>query len=252
MLKIVMKARGLKYKQKQGQEPYAQEAKMELKDVFAKLEGVDGGADLITAIKTEIQKINGEAAKNRTEGKAAAEKAEAVAKKMTAVLSALEIEDGEDLEDKVSAVKATLDGIKAKGGKPDEVLQKFGKMEKEMKTLQEQLKAATTAQEAERAKRMVTVKQSLAIDALTKGNAANPKEMAKLIMDNIGGEDDGSLVYKNGDKEMSIEEGTVEWLKENPWAVKVDPKGGGGSGGAGGKGDAFMDGFASELATKQN
>ncbi len=225
---------------------------MDLKDVYAKLEGIEGGADLITAIKAEVQKINGEAAKSRTEGKAFAEKAEAVTKKMTKVLSALELEDGDDLEEKVSAVKSTLDGLKSKGGKPDEVLLKFGKMEKEVKSLQEKLQAATASQEAERAKRMLTLKQSLAIDALTKGNAANPKEMARLILDNIGGDDDSALTYKNGDKEMSIEDGVAEWLKANPWAVKVDPKCGGGSGGAGGKGDAFMDGFASELATKQN
>lgn len=225
---------------------------MDLKDVYAKLESVEGGADLITTIKAEVQKINGEAAKSRTEGKAFAEKAEAVTKKMNTVLSALEIEDGDDWEEKVSAVKSTLDGLKSKGGKPDEVLLKFGKMEKEVKSLQEKLQAATTAQEAERAKRILTLKQSLAIDALTKGNAANPKEMAKLIMDNIDGEEDSALVYKNGDKEMSIEEGASEWLKDNPWAVRVDPKGGSGSGGSGGNGDAFMDGFASELATRQN
>lgn len=220
---------------------------MELKDVYAKLEGIEGGADLITAIKSEFQKINSEAAKNRTESKSAAEKAELTDKRLQTVLKALDLEDDESVEEKIGTVKATLDGIKAKGGKPDEILQKFGKMEKDMKTLQEQLQAATTAQEAERAKRVMTVKQSLAIDALTKGNAANPKEMAKLILENIVGDDDNALVYKNGDKDMTIEEGTAEWLKENAWAVKVDPKGGSGSGAGGGKGDAFMEGFSSEL-----
>lgn len=219
---------------------------MDLKEVYAKLEGVEGGADLITAIKAEVQKINGEAAKSRTEGKTASEKAEAVAKKLTTVLSALDLEDSEDLEDKIGTVKSTLDGIKAKGGKPDEVLLKFGKMEKEVKSLQDKLQAATTAQESERAKRLTTVKQSLAIDALTKGSAANPKEMAKLIMDNIAGDDDNALVYKSGDKEMSVEEGAAAWLKENPWAVKVDPKAGGGSGGAGGASGDEVDAWRKE------
>ena len=114
--------------------------------------------------------------------------------------------------------------------------------------MEAKLQEATAAQEAERAKRLTTVKHSLAIDALTKGNAANPKEMAKLIVDNITGEEDNALVYKAGDKEISIEEGAAAWLKDNPWAVKVDPKGGSGSGGAGGgSGDAFTDGFMSEL-----
>ena len=221
---------------------------MDLKEVYEKLEKVENGADLITAIKTEVAKVNGEAAKHRNENKASTDKLTSTNQKLSTVLAALGLEDGEDLEEKVGTVKATLDGIKAKGGKPDEILLKFSKMEKDMKSMEAKLQEATAAQEAERAKRLTTVKNSLAIDALTKGNAANPKEMAKLIVDNITGEEDNALVYKAGDKEISIEEGAAAWLKDNPWAVKVDPKGGSGSGGAGGgSGDAFTDGFMSEL-----
>ena len=221
---------------------------MDLKEVYEKLEKVENGADLITAIKTEVAKVNGEAAKHRNENKASTDKLTSTNQKLSTVLAALGLEDGEDLEEKVGTVKATLDGIRAKGGKPDEILLKFSKMEKDMKSMEAKLQEATAAQEAERAKRLTTVKHSLAIDALTKGNAANPKEMAKLIVDNITGEEDNALVYKAGDKEISIEEGAAAWLKDNPWAVKVDPKGGSGSGGAGGgSGDAFTDGFMSEL-----
>lgn len=221
---------------------------MDLKEVYEKLEKVENGADFITAIKTEVAKINGEAAKHRNESKASTDKLTATNQKLSTVLSALGLEDGEDLEEKVGTVKATLDGIKAKGGKPDEILLKFGKMEKDMKTLQKQLDDANNANAAERAKRLTTVKQSLAIDALTKGNAANPKEMAKLIIDNIAGEEDNALVYKAGDKELSIEEGAAAWLKDNPWAVKVNPNAGGGAAAGGeGSGDSFKDGFMSEL-----
>ncbi len=221
---------------------------MDLKEVYEKLEKVENGADLITAIKTEVAKVNGEPAKHRNENKANTDKLTATTQKLSTVLTALGLEDGEELEEKVGTVKATLDGIKAKCGKPDEILLKFIKMQKDMKSMEAKLQEATAAQEAERAKRLTTVKNSLAIDALTKGNAANPKEMAKLIMENITGEEDNALVYKAGDKEISIEEGAAAWLKENPWAVKVEPKGGSGSGGAGGgSGDAFTDGFMSEL-----
>ena len=176
------------------------------------------------------------------------EKADAVAKKLTSVLSALELEDGDDLDDKVGAVKSTLDGIKAKGGKPDEVLLKFGQMEKTVKTLEGKLQAATAAQEAERAKRLTTVKQSLLIDALTKGNAASPKDMARLLLDNVSGEDDTALVFKNGDNEVSIEEVVTAWFKENPWAVKVDPqKGGGSTGGGGAIGSLHTKGCAADI-----
>jgi hypothetical protein len=221
---------------------------MDLKEVFEKLEKVESGADLITAIKTEVAKLNSEAAKHRSESKVSTEKLTTTSKKLSTVLSVLGLEDGEDLEEKTGSLKATLDGIAAKGGKPDEILMKFGKMEKDMKTLQKQLEDANNSNAAERAKRLTTVKQSIAIDALTKGNAANPKEMAKLIMDNIIGETDDALTYKTGDKELSIEDGAAEWLKNNPWAVKVNPNAGSGAptGGAG-SGDAFTDGFMGEL-----
>lgn len=122
------------------------------------------------------------------------EKADAVAKKLTSVLSALELEDGDDLDDKVGAVKSTLDGIKAKG------------------------------------------------------NAASPKDMARLLLDNVSGEDDTALVFKNGDNEVSIEEGVTAWFKENPWAVKVDPqKGGGSTGGGGAIGSLHTKGCAADI-----
>ena len=47
---------------------------MDLKEVYEKLEKVENGADFITAIKTEVAKINGEAAKHRNESKANTDK----------------------------------------------------------------------------------------------------------------------------------------------------------------------------------
>ena len=41
---------------------------MDMKDVYAALEKLDNGADLITAIKGEINTLNNEAKKNRIAG----------------------------------------------------------------------------------------------------------------------------------------------------------------------------------------
>ena len=38
---------------------------MEMKEVYEKLEQMEGGAELITAIKSEVSKLNGEAKTNR-------------------------------------------------------------------------------------------------------------------------------------------------------------------------------------------
>lgn len=47
---------------------------MDMKDVYAALEKLDNGADLITAIKGEINTLNDEAKKNRIAGEHTAEK----------------------------------------------------------------------------------------------------------------------------------------------------------------------------------
>ncbi len=41
---------------------------MEMKDVYEKLEQMEGGAELIAAIKSEVSKLNGEAKTNRESG----------------------------------------------------------------------------------------------------------------------------------------------------------------------------------------
>lgn len=217
---------------------------MDLKEVYSKLESMEGGTDLITAIKTEVAAINAEAAKHRNAGKESA----AVTKKLGSVLTGLGLEDGEDLEDKVATIKATLDGIAAKGGKPDEVLLKFGKMEKELQKLQAELKTTNEERAAERMKHLETVKRSKVVEALTKGNAAKPDQMAKILMGEVVGDSEDALVYKLGDKDVSIEEGAAAWLKENSWAVRVSNKPGSGAPAhSGGAPDDFTSAFMSEL-----
>ena len=62
---------------------------MDMKDVYAALEKLDNGADLITAIKGEINTLNNEAKKNRIAG-------EHTAEKLKNVLAGLDLEDASD------------------------------------------------------------------------------------------------------------------------------------------------------------
>lgn len=105
----------------------------------------------------------------------------------------------------------------------------------------------TETAKAEKTKRLDGMKMAKAVELLTKGNAASPQNMAKLMEGSIVVKDDESLAYTGSDgKEISLEDGVNGWLKENSWAVKANGAGGGGSNGGGsGTDDPFLSGFNS-------
>ncbi len=69
---------------------------MEMKQVYEALEKMENGAELITAIKSEINVLNNEAKRHRTAG-------EQSATKLKNVLEAAGLADGDDVVDKVKA-----------------------------------------------------------------------------------------------------------------------------------------------------
>ena len=79
---------------------------MDMKDVYAALEKLDNGVDLITAIKSEINTLNNEAKKNRIAG-------EHTAEKLKNVLAGLDLEDADDVAD---WLKENSWAVKANGG----------------------------------------------------------------------------------------------------------------------------------------
>ena len=196
---------------------------MDMKDVYAALEKLDNGADLITAIKGEINTLNNEAKKNRIAG-------EHTAEKLKNVLAGLDLEDADDVADKAKNLKAALDT--------------FAQVNKVTK----QLDAMTKTAQAEKTKRLDSLKMAKAVELLSKGHAASPENMAKLLEGNIIVKDDESLAYNGKDGEISLEDGVTDWLKENSWAVKANGGGGSGSpngGNGGGSSDPFLAGFNS-------
>lgn len=212
---------------------------MDIKEVYTALEKVENGAELITAIKAEINTLNNEAKKNRIAG-------EQNATKLKNVLEAVGLADGEDVVEKAKSMKATLDQFAQGGKNPDEVAKQISTLTKQVETVTTQLADMTKQAEAEKAKYVASQKMAKAVELLTKGNAAAPKDMAKLLLDNIKVNDDDSLAYTGADgKDVSIEDGVNGWLKENSWAVKVNNNGGGGAGGGAGDGtgDSFLEGF---------
>lgn len=205
---------------------------MELKDVYTALEKVENGAELITAIKAEINTLNNEAKKHRIAG-------EQSTTKLKSILDAVGLTDGEDVVEKAKGMKATLDQFAQGGKKPDEVAKQITTLTKQVETVTTQLADMTKQADEQRAKYIASQKMAKAVEALTKGNAAAPKDMAKLLLDNIKVNDDDSLAYTGADgKDVSVEDGVNSWLKDNAWAVKVNNNGGGGAGGGAGGGES--------------
>ena len=210
---------------------------MEIKDIYAALEKVENGAEMIAAIKAEITSANNEAKKHRQAG-------DTISAKNKAILEALGLEDGDDVAEKARELKSTLDGFAQDGKTPSDVAKQIAKLTKEIATINGKYAEMEKTAQAEKAKRFDAMKANALIDALTKGNAAAPKDMAKLLVDKLVVNDDETIGYIDGDNQISIDDGVKSWLGANTWAVKANPQGGGGApAGAGGTGDPFLDGL---------
>jgi hypothetical protein len=210
---------------------------MELKDIYANLEKVENGAEMIAAIKAEFAVLNNEAKKHR-------QTSDTISAKNKAILEALGLEDSDDVAEKAKELKSTLDGFAQDGKTPNDVAKQIAQLNKDFAALKGKYADMEKTAQAEKAKRFDAMKTNALIDQLTKGNAAAPKDMAKLIADKLVVNDDETISFVDGDNTISVEDGVKGWLSSNTWAVKANPQGGGGApAGGGGSGDAFLDGL---------
>ncbi len=211
---------------------------MEMKEVYEKLEQMEGGAELITAIKSEVSKLNSEAKTNRENG-------DKSAAKVKSILENLGLEDNADVLTKAKELKDTLDTFRQGNKAPSEVAKQITDLTKQVTKVTQQLTEMTKTAEAEKGKRYEAMKQSALVSELTKGKAAAPQEMAEMIKGNLFVNEKEELMYKSGDDTLSVADGVKSWLDANKWAVKVEGNPGGGAP-AGGKGeveDPFLAGF---------
>lgn len=119
---------------------------MEMKEVYEKLEQMEGGAELITAIKSEVSKLNGEAKTNRENG-------DKSAAKIKAILENLGLEDGDDVLEKAKEVKSTLDTFRQGNKAPSEVAKQITDLTKQVASVTKQLTEMTKTAEDEKSKR---------------------------------------------------------------------------------------------------
>ena len=211
---------------------------MDLQEVLAALKKGENGDAMAAVIESEMSRLAGEAGRYRRSNRDASEK-------VKNLLEALGLNDGDDVVEQAKGLKSTLDSFAQGGKKPNEVAKQIADLTKQVTTLTKNYNEMTKTAEAEKTKRLDAMKMSRAVDALTKGNAASPQSMAKLIIDNLTVGDDEAIGYRDGDKDMTVEEGVNAWLSANAWAVKANPQAGGGSsaGGSGGADDPFLAGL---------
>lgn len=175
---------------------------MTLAEVYEALGKQEGGEAIVSAIKAEISKVNAEAAKQRTAKNAS--------------------------DAKITELEAKVLELTEKGTGDQTTV---AKMQKQLDELAKKYDAAEKARGEEHAKRVHADITQQTIAALTKGNAASPAEIAKILIPSIQAEEDGAYKFTNANGEkVTIEEGTAGWLKENSWAVKNTQNAGSGGG----------------------
>lgn len=196
---------------------------MTLAEVYEALGKLDGGEAMASTIKAEISKINAEAAKQRTAKNAS--------------------------DAKITELEAKVQELTEKGTGDQTAVEK---MQKQLDELTKKYDAAEKARGEEHAKRVHADITQQTVAALTKGNAASPAEIAKILIPSITAEEDGAYKFTNAKGEkVSIEDGTAAWLKDNSWAVKNNQNAGsgGGKGGNGGQDNGGGNGGSVTLAS---
>ena len=187
---------------------------MKLAEVYAALESVDNGAALIGAIKAEMTKLSEEAKKHRE----AKQQADETVTKLT--------KEKEELQVKIDAA-ANDDGTGT---------QAYKQLAEQVKGLQETVETERSARKEAEEKRIRADIAAQTVNALTKSNATDPEEFAKLLSGAIEVKDDGTYSYTKTDgTEGTINDCVADWLKDRPWAVKnTQTPGSGGEGAPGG------------------
>lgn len=194
-----------------------------LQQIYEALGKVENGGAMVADLQDAISVARNEAAASR------------VAKNK--VLDALGLR-GEDNDDALKNLSETLKALR-QAGNPETLGSQIASMQSQIKELTEKYAASETKAKAEREKRLAAARTAAVQAALAKGNALNPESMVKLVADNIVAKDDDRLIFRDGDKELSVEEGIRGWLAANPWAVKNTASGGAGSGGGKTGGSAY-------------
>ncbi|WP_044503178.1 hypothetical protein [Megasphaera massiliensis] len=188
-----------------------------LEQIYEALSKIENGGTMVADLQDVIRGTREEAAKNRIE--------------KNKILDALNLRNGGDQDGNLKNLAATLAALQAAGGDPTALGTQVESLQKQVKELTDKYTASEKLAAEEKQKRIQEAIKSQVLTALTDGKAVKPDVFAQVLLGNVAANDDGSLTYKDGDRELSIADGVAGWLKANPWAVKNDSQAGSGAAG---------------------
>lgn len=194
---------------------------MTLAELLEKLKITEGfGPDAVAVVTTSTEAL-------RTEAKGYREARDAATQKLGRIAEKLGTSADVDLD---AALDTKLKAAPSKGGN-DELNARVARLEKDLEASEKRRTEAET-------KARTTSARSSIIDALTKGKAARPDDLAKLHLAEAKFREDGSPYFVDGTgAERSVEEYVGAWLKDRPELVQSNqrPGPGGPSAHSGGK-----------------
>lgn len=189
---------------------------MDLKEVYAALEAAENGSAMVETIKSELAGVRKEAADARIAKNKAEEE-----------LTGLKKQHGE-LETKHKELETQLGAARKEGAGAQTEMQK---LQEQIADLAKKYEVAETARKTAEEKRVQADIMAQTVDALTKNNAVDPQEFAKLVVPSIKVAEDGTYSYTKADgTQGTIADGAAEWLAGKAWAVKETQKPGSGDG----------------------
>ena len=189
---------------------------MTLAELLEKLKIAEGyGPDAVALITTATEAL-------RTEAKGYREARDAATHKLGRVAERLGAPADGDLE---AALETKLKAAPPKGGN-DELTARLARVEQELTS------ERTKRTEAESKARTTSARSSIT-EALTKGKAARPPDLAELLLGRAKFREDGSPYFVDDTgAERSVEEFTGAWLKDRPELVLSSQRPGPGGPGA--------------------
>ncbi|WP_288907339.1 hypothetical protein [uncultured Megasphaera sp.] len=193
-----------------------------LEQIYEALGKIENGGTMVADLQDAIRGARDEAAKSRIE--------------KNKILDALNLRNGGDPDGNLQNIVATLTALQAAGGDPSKLGTQVEALQAQVKDLTDKYAASEKTAAEEKEKRIQTAMKSQVLAALTDGKAIKPDVFTQVLLSHISAKDDGSLVYKEGDNEVSIADGVKGWLSKNPWAVKNDSRSGSGEAGGVGTG----------------
>ena len=169
---------------------------MTLAEALAKLNALEGGADLAAAFQGEISTLRQEAATYRTRAKTASDRAEVLAKHA-----------GVDLN--VEDLGSALEAVSKERPQPGT----YKALEAQVAALTKTVDSERTAKAQEVARRRELLGRQSALEALGKANALSPEELVGLISSSIVVGEDDKAQWKNQDGTFTtVDDGVKAWV----------------------------------------